>query len=82
MELKTNSGAIFKNANKKSDSSPDYRGECDRNGQRFEIALWLRTSEKGVKYFACKLSDPYNPEPKPSAPEPVVEADEPDDLPF
>ena len=65
MDLKTNSGAIFKNVNKKSDSSPDYRGECDRNGQRFEIALWLRTSEKGVKYFACKLSDPYVPESRP-----------------
>lgn len=80
MELKDNSGVIFRNEKKTSENHPDYRGEINVNGHYLEISLWVKTSKDGKKYFSAALSEPYRkPEPKPE-PEPF---DEPgDSLPF
>ena len=51
MENKEGQGAIFKNE-KKSEKAPDYRGQVMINGQNTEIALWVKESTKGVKYFS------------------------------
>jgi uncharacterized protein (DUF736 family) len=59
METKNNSGAIFKNDNKKSENHPDYKGKVNVNGKDMEVALWLKESSKGTKYFSASFSEPY-----------------------
>ena len=59
METKMNTGAIFKNDNKKADNHPDYKGKVNVNGKEMEVALWLKTSAKGLKFFSASFSEPY-----------------------
>lgn len=78
---KENTGAIFKNKNKTAQNHPDYKGSVNANGKEMEIALWLRESKIGIKYFSVMLSEPFVKE------TPVTEHHEPsppqsDDLPF
>jgi hypothetical protein len=42
MENKLNTGAIFKNTNKKADNHPDYKGKVNVNGKEMEVALWVK----------------------------------------
>jgi uncharacterized protein (DUF736 family) len=78
METKKNTGAIFKN-DKKQGNQPDYRGKVNVNGKEMEIALWLKESSKGTKYFSCSFSEPYaNEKPKQVHTQIIDE----DDLPF
>ena len=59
METKMNTGAIFKNENKKAENHPDYKGKVNVNGKEMEVALWLKTSAKGLKFFSVSFSEPY-----------------------
>ena len=59
METRINTGAIFKNDNKKADNHPDYKGKVNVNGKDMEVALWMKTSAKGVKFFSVSFSEPY-----------------------
>jgi uncharacterized protein (DUF736 family) len=79
METKNNSGAIFKNDNKKSENHPDYKGKVNVNGKDMEVALWLKESAKGTKFFSCSFSEPYIKTDEPQIR--VTELDA-DDLPF
>jgi hypothetical protein len=83
MELKENAVLIFKNDRKNGETHPDYKGEIDVNGQRFDIALWVKEGTKG-KFYSGKISEPWKkPEAEPAKEQP--QADGPtntDDLPF
>jgi uncharacterized protein (DUF736 family) len=79
METKNNSGAIFKYDNKKSENHPVYKGKVNVNGKDMEVALWLRESSKGTKYFSAVFSEPYVKVDEPNIR--VTELDK-DDLPF
>jgi uncharacterized protein (DUF736 family) len=59
METRNNTGAIFKNDNKKADNHPDYKGKVNVNGKEMEIALWMKTSAKGVKFLSASFSEPF-----------------------
>ena len=58
MENKLNTGAIFKNNYKKSESHPDYKGKCVVNGKEMEVALWVKQGKAG-SYFSASFSEPY-----------------------
>ena len=58
MENKTNTGAIFKNTNKKAENHPDYKGKVNVNGKEMEVALWLKEGKAG-KFFSASFSEPY-----------------------
>lgn len=62
MEQKNNTGAIFKNDYKKTESHPDYKGKALIDGVEKEVALWLNESKSGTKYFSAKFSKPYQAE--------------------
>ena len=62
MEQKNNTGAIFKNNYKKTDAQPDYKGKAVIDGVEKEVALWLKESKNGVKYFGAAFSKPYQAE--------------------
>jgi len=94
METKLNTGAIFKNENKKAENHPDYKGKVNVNGKEMEVALWLKTSAKGLKFFSVSFSEPYiKNEPQINKNEPQINStlkksisyndlDPNDDLPF
>ena len=42
---KDNSGALFKEEEKKSEKHPDYKGNCLVNGERMYIAAWINESQ-------------------------------------
>lgn len=80
MENKVNTGAIFKNTNKKAENHPDYKGKVNVNGKEMEIALWVKQGKAG-SFFSAAFSEPY------VAPEkmervPVSDAMDDSDLPF
>ena len=82
METKNNSGAIFKNDKKQKETHPDYKGKINVEGKDFEVALWLKESAKGMKYFSVAISEPYVPEQQ-VQPERARSGDSvDDDLPF
>jgi uncharacterized protein (DUF736 family) len=93
METRNNTGAIFKNDNKKAENHPDYKGKVNVNGKDMEVALWLKTSAKGVKFMSASFSEPFvKTEPQIQNNEPqingtlkqpsYVNLDANDDLPF
>ena len=84
---KDNSGALFKEEDKKSEKHPDYKGNCLINGQKMYIAAWINTAESGKKYLSLSFSAPstdakYNKDasatPKPEFEKPQTS----NDLPF
>jgi len=81
MEQKNNTGAIFRNNYKKTDSQPDYKGKAVIDGVEKEIALWLNESKSGVKYFSAAFSKPYQAEVEAGGDEPIKKTSS-DDLPF
>lgn len=50
-EKNQNTIAIFKNADKKSDKSPDYSGTLEINGVKYRTALWLKQSKSGTAFL-------------------------------
>lgn len=58
METKQNTGAIFKNTNKKAETHPDYKGQINVDGKLKEIALWIKEGKNG-KFFSASISEPY-----------------------
>ena len=79
METKNNSGAIFKNDKKTAETHPDYKGKVNVNGKDMEVALWLRESKAGMKYFSASFSEPYIKTDEPQIR--VIQLDD-NDLPF
>ena len=86
METRNNTGAIFKNDNKKAENHPDYKGKVNVNGKDMEIALWMKTSAKGVKFMSASFSEPFvkgEPQINGTLKQPsYVNLDVNDDLPF
>lgn len=80
METKLNEIIIFRNSKKPEGSKqPDYRGELDCDGVKKEVALWVRESQQGTKYFAGRLSEPYQKSQPEAVSDPYASAPEPGD---
>lgn len=87
MEQKNNTGAIFKNDKKTAENQPDYRGKMMVDGKEWEISLWVRTAQSGIKYMSASIQEPYvKPEQQQQAPvstsKKIQDATEDDGLPF
>ena len=50
-EQKDNSGAIFKNDKKESETHADYKGSALIAGVDYWVNVWVNTSAKGTKYM-------------------------------
>lgn len=46
-----NRGSLFKNDEKKGDTSPDYGGTLDVDGKAYWINGWINTAKKTGKKF-------------------------------
>ena len=59
MEQKNNTGAIFKNDKKTAENQPDYKGKITVDNKQWEISLWVRIAQSGVKYMSASIQEPY-----------------------
>jgi hypothetical protein len=55
-EQRPNTGSLFKNDRKESDSHPDYKGSAliDGLGECW-LDAWINTTKDGTKYMSLKL---------------------------
>jgi hypothetical protein len=76
-----NSGALFKNHEKRSDKSPDYSGKVEVDGKEYRIAAWVKEGKKG-KFFSLKFT-PADEKPEArSEPPPPSQGELDDEIPF
>jgi uncharacterized protein (DUF736 family) len=54
-ETKPNTGSLFKNDRKESDTHPDYKGQALINGVECWLDAWINESNSGTKYMALKF---------------------------
>lgn len=57
-------GVLFKNKKKQpGDKQPDYKGNCEVEGKRWDVAGWIRTNSKDdSKFMSLKFSALYKKE--------------------
>ena len=85
---KDNSGALFKEEEKKSEKHPDYKGNCTVNGETLYIAAWINESQNGKKYMSLSFTPQteqakYNKADANATPKPeFAKAQSSNDLPF
>lgn len=58
MELKTDSGLLFRNDKKTKDNQPDYQGEALIDGKVWKMSAWLKDGKKG-KFMSFSFQPPY-----------------------
>lgn len=46
-EQREGQGSLFKNDDKKTDSHPDYRGDCTINGVKCWLSAWIKEGKNG-----------------------------------
>lgn len=54
-EQKDNTGSLFKNDRKETDSHPDYKGSALLNGVDHWLDAWINESSSGTKYMSLKF---------------------------
>ena len=54
-EQKDNSGSLFKNDKKETDSHPVYKGSALIGGVDHWMDAWINTSKSGDKYMSLKF---------------------------
>jgi len=55
-EQKDNTGAMFVNDKKESETHPDRKGSPLIDGKEYWVSGWVNTSAKGTKYMSLKFS--------------------------
>ena len=82
-EHKPNSGSLFKNDKRETDSQPNAKGSALIDGVAYWVSAWTNTAPNGAKYQSLKFSKKEeNRAPNPSA-ELVPHPDDPDNsIPF
>jgi len=63
---KTNSGAIFINTNRKSDTHPDRTGSLDVEGVDYWISGWMKKDKEGKPYLSLSIK-PKEEQPRQSS---------------
>jgi len=78
-----NKGVLFKNDRKEKDTQPDYTGKITLGGKEKRLAAWLKDGQRG-KFMSLQVSDfqeQAQSAPQ-AAPQPVLNDDFSDDIPF
>ena len=50
-----NSGALFANENKLTDTHPTHTGTVNIEGREFWLSAWVKTSKNGKRYFSLSV---------------------------
>lgn len=54
-EMKDNTGSLFKNDRKETDSHPDYKGSALLGGVEHWLDAWINEARDGSKYMSLKF---------------------------
>ena len=54
-EMKDNTGSLFRNEKKETDSHPDHTGKVKIGGVEYWVSAWINESKSGQKYFGMKF---------------------------
>lgn len=54
-EQRDNTGSLFKNDRKETDSHPDYKGSALLNGVEHWLDAWINEARDGSKYMSLKF---------------------------
>ncbi len=76
-----NKGVLFKNDRKEKETQPDYTGKITLGGKEKRLAAWLKDGQKG-KFMSLQVSDFQEQAQSQAAPQPVLNDDFSDDIPF
>jgi uncharacterized protein (DUF736 family) len=60
----TNSGVLFKNDKKETDTHPDYTGSFNKDGTEYFLSAWLNKSAAGKTYMSVKLGNEKEAQPQ------------------
>lgn len=72
-EQKDNSGALFRNNDKRSENSPEYSGTVRIDGHDMWINAWLRDRPDGSKYFKLSFKKKDGTSARPEAPDVITQ---------
>lgn len=75
----TNTGVLFKNTKKQTDSQPDYTGKINVKGEELALAGWIKQNKNGGNRLALKVTEGNYQKPS-SVPQETGLVD--DDIPF
>jgi len=78
-ELRDNSGSLFKNERKETESQPGYTGTVMVNGKEMRLAAWVKEGKRG-KFFSLKFDEPR--EQNAATRQPVKQIDLDDEIPW
>lgn len=53
---RNNRGALFPNADKHGEDSPDYKGSVRVDGREYRVAAWQRRSRRGTRFLSLALT--------------------------
>jgi len=71
-------GILGRNDRREKDSHPEFKGQCEINGEEFWISAWVKESAKG-KFFSLS----FQPKEAKAAPKKTRQAvDDESDVPF
>jgi hypothetical protein len=54
--MKQDTFNLRKNADRKHDKSPEYRGSINVDGKEYWLAAWINSNDDGSKYFSGKVT--------------------------
>lgn len=70
-------GVLFKNDKEGNEKRPDYTGNCEISGQKYQLSAWIKTSKAGTKFMSLSFQVD-----KPKAKEPELTPAFDDEIPF
>ena len=87
-DTRDNSGALFRERDRKSDRAPEYTGKAMIGGKEYRVAAWIKEGRSGQKFFSLAFEEPRQQQEQPRQPAskpatrqaPAADLDE--DLPF
>lgn len=51
-------GVLFPNDKKGNEKAPDFKGDCQIDGVKIQVAAWSRKSKGGQPYISLKFEKP------------------------
>lgn len=84
-EQRPNTGSLFRNDKKETDSHPDYKGSALIEGLgECWLDAWINTAKDGSKYMSVKFKpkEARNDAPRQAAPASAYDDDDGSDVPF
>lgn len=64
-DTRDNSGALFRERDRKSDRAPEYTGKAMIGGKEYRVAAWIKEGRSGQKFFSLAFEEPRQQQEQP-----------------